>query len=174
MATVPALRYTTEDNYPIARDAFLNYYTRQGPFSLQNEAWECAENPKVFWQLHWDSSSVLATLAIRLWNTLANEVPCERAFSTLKSTKSKTRNRLTDEHVDKLLYIQINTRVFTRKANIRKDNSDDSDDEDSDDDISDDEISTAIEETPYSQANTLVGMNGQGMDSQSPTFRAVP
>jgi hypothetical protein len=150
MATVPALRYTTEDNYPIARDAFLNYYTRQGPFSLQNEAWECAENPKVFWQLHWDSSSVLATLAIRLWNTLANEVPCERAFSTLKSTKSKTRNRLTDEHVDKLLYIQINTRVFTRKANIRKDNSDDSDDEDSNDDISDDEISTAIEETPYS------------------------
>ena len=79
--------------------------------------------------------------------------------------------------MDKLLYIQINTRVFTRKANIRKDNSgdsDDSDDEDSDDDVSGNEISTAIEETPYSQANTLVGMNGQGMDSQSPTIRAVP
>jgi hypothetical protein len=60
------------------------------------------------------------------------------------------------------------------RANIRKDNSDDSDDEDSDNDISDDEISTAMEETPYSQANTLVGMNGQGMDSQSPTLRTVP
>ena len=79
-----------------------------------------------------------------------NKVPCERAFLTLKLTKSETRNRLTDKHVDKLLYIQINTRVFTRKTNIRKDNSDDSNNKDSDDDISNDEISTAIEETLYS------------------------
>jgi Protein of unknown function (DUF 659)/hAT family C-terminal dimerisation region len=173
-AVLSTLRRYTEDNYPIARDAFLNYYTRQGPFSIQNEAWECAENPKVFWQLHWDSSSVLATLAIRLWNTLANEVPCERAFSTLKATKTKTRNCLTDEHVDKLLYIQINTRVFARKASKRKDisdddsdeDSDDSNDEDSDDDISDVKINSAMEETPYSQASTLIGTNGEFMESQ--------
>jgi hypothetical protein len=154
-------RYTTEQDYPAARDAFLNYYTKQDAFSPRNEAWECADNPKVFWQLYWDSSPALAALAIRLWNTIANEVPCERAFSTLRNTKSKIRNRLTDENVDKLLFIHINTRVFARKAKLQRGSSDDGSDDDSDDEV----IMTPEEEELISEANTSIDTNGQGMES---------
>ena len=73
--------------------------------------------------------------------------------------------------MDKLLYNQIKTRIFARKASKRKDisdnNSDDSsNDEDRNDNISDVKINSAMEETLYSQANTLVRTNKQFMDSK--------
>jgi len=47
-------------------------------------------------------------------------VPCERAFSALHQLHTKTRNALTPERVDKLLYIQINSRTLKRDALIEK------------------------------------------------------
>jgi hypothetical protein len=37
----------------------------------------------MFWQLHFDDNNALAQLADRVLHTLANSVPCERAFSAL-------------------------------------------------------------------------------------------
>ena len=59
-----------------------------------------------------DNARVLSNLADRLWYTLATEVPSERAFSALQIAKSKTRNRLTDNRVDKLLFVQMNLRAL--------------------------------------------------------------
>jgi hAT family C-terminal dimerisation region len=39
-------------------------------------------------------------------------MPYERAFSALNQLYTKTRNTLTPERVDKLLYIQINSRTL--------------------------------------------------------------
>jgi hypothetical protein len=47
-------------------------------------------------------------------NTLANSAPSKRAFSTIKATYTQARNRLTAERVNKLLFIQINSKVLVR------------------------------------------------------------
>jgi hypothetical protein len=73
----------------------------------------------LFWQLHWDDNNLLAKLAIRVFHTLANEVPSERVFSAMKLLHSKTRNRLSEDRVDKLLFIQINTRTLRRRPKVR-------------------------------------------------------
>jgi hypothetical protein len=71
-------------------------------------------NPELFWQLHWDDNNLLAKPAIRVFHTLTNEVPSQRVFSAMKILHSKTRNRLREDRVDKLLFIQINLRTLRR------------------------------------------------------------
>jgi hAT family C-terminal dimerisation region len=51
---------------------------------------------------------------------LANSIPCERAFNALNQLYTKTRNTLTPERVDKLLYIQINSRTLRRDALVKE------------------------------------------------------
>jgi hypothetical protein len=70
----------------------------------------------MFWQLHFNDNNALTQLADRVLYTLANSVPCERAFSALNQLHIKTRNALTLERVNKLLYIQINSRTLRRDA----------------------------------------------------------
>jgi hAT family C-terminal dimerisation region len=55
-----------------------------------------------------DDAYVLLNLADRLWHTLVTKVPSERAFSAFQIAKSKIRNRLEDNRVNKLLFIQMN------------------------------------------------------------------
>jgi hypothetical protein len=59
----------------------------------------------MFWQLHFNDNNALAQLADRVLYTLTNSMPCERAFSALNQLYIKTRNALTPERVNKLLYI---------------------------------------------------------------------
>jgi hAT family C-terminal dimerisation region len=86
----------------------------------------------MFWQLHFNNNNALAQLADRVLHTLANSVPCERAFSALNQLYIKTRNALTPERVNKLLYIQINSRTLRRDAlagkTLRDENEDEEDD----------------------------------------------
>jgi len=83
----------------------------------------------MFWQLHFDDNNALAQLADRVLHTLANSVPCERAFSALNQLHTKTRNALTPERVNKLLYIQINSRTLRRDAIAEKTLEDEDEDE---------------------------------------------
>jgi hAT family C-terminal dimerisation region len=66
---------------------------------------------------------------------LANSVPCERAFSALNQLHTKTRNALTPERVDKLLYIQINSRTLRRDALVKVLPEDEEEDEEEEDDL---------------------------------------
>jgi len=104
------------NDVPRATQAFLRYYTRRGPFREDHSSWDYVEDPVTFWQLHFDDNNALSELADRVLHTLANSVPCERAFSALNQLHTKTRNALTPERVDKLLYIQINSRTLRRDA----------------------------------------------------------
>ena len=68
-----------------------------------------------FWQFASEYSSDLAELSMRLFETPANSVPSERAFSTMNLTHTRYRNRLKVEKVDKICYIHINRRILDRK-----------------------------------------------------------
>lgn len=59
------------------------------------------------------SSSTIATVAVRLLQTVANSAECERGFSTLKFIHNLLRSRLTDIRVEMLIFIYVNRRVFT-------------------------------------------------------------
>ena len=65
-------------------------------------------------------------------HTLANSVPCERAFSALNLLHTKTRNALTPERVNKLLYVQINSRTLRRDTFVEKILEDEDEDEEND------------------------------------------
>jgi hAT family C-terminal dimerisation region len=54
-------------------------------------------------------------LVIRVFYILANEVSSERVFLAIKTLYLKTRNRLIEDRVDKLLFIQINLRTLRRR-----------------------------------------------------------
>ena len=117
---------------PRATQAFLRFYTRRGPFREDHSSWDYVEDPVMFWQLHFDDNNALAQLADRVLHTLANSVPCERAFSALNQLHTKTRNLLTPERVNKLLYIQINSRTLGRDALAGKTLKSEDDDEEDD------------------------------------------
>ena len=51
-------------------------------------------------------------MARRLFQTPANSVPSERAFSTMNYIHSDLRNRLTTERAHKLQYIFVNKRTL--------------------------------------------------------------
>jgi hypothetical protein len=51
---------------------------------------------------------MIAKLVIRIFTTVANSVPSERGFSTMKLQHTKLRNRLFPSRVDKLVFIHIN------------------------------------------------------------------
>jgi len=108
--------YIPPSDLPRVTQAFLRYYTRRGPFRDDHSSWNYAEDPALFWQLHFDDNNALSKLADRVLHTLANSVPCERHFSALNLVHSKTRNALLPERVDKLLYIQINRRTLRREG----------------------------------------------------------
>jgi hypothetical protein len=61
----------------------------------------------------------LAPFAEKLMITYVNSVPSERAWSAMNYIHSKSRNRLSLEAVDKLLFIYINTQSL-RKLNYYK------------------------------------------------------
>jgi hypothetical protein len=120
------------DDVHRAMQAFLRFYTRRGPFREDHSSWGDAEDPVTFWQLHFDDNNALAQLADRVLHTLANSVPCERAFSALNLVHTKTRNALTPERVNMLLYVQINSRTLRRDPLVEKLLEDEDEDEDDD------------------------------------------
>jgi hAT family C-terminal dimerisation region len=99
----------------------------------EDDRWKDADNAELFWQLHWDDNNLLTKLATRIFHTLANEIPSERVFSAMKLLHSIVRNRLSEERVDKLLFIQINLRTLRRQPKARKPPSRESDGSDTED-----------------------------------------
>jgi hypothetical protein len=92
----------------------------------------------MFWQLHFNDNNALSQLADRVLHTLANSILCERAFSALNQLHIKTRNALLPKRVNKLLYIQINSRTLRRDALFQK-LAEDDDEEEEDDLVVDEE-----------------------------------
>jgi hAT family C-terminal dimerisation region len=156
--------YLPPSDVPRATQAFLRFYTRRGPFRGDHSSWDYTEDPVMFWQLHFDDNNALAQLADRVLHTLANSVPCERAFSALNQLHTKTRNLLTPERVNKLLYIQINSRTLRRDAVAGKTLEDEDEDEEGDLMVDGEEDATFARPAHTNEA--LPGSDGHGEGSQ--------
>jgi hAT family C-terminal dimerisation region len=106
----------------------------------------------------------LAQLTDRVLYTLANSVSYERAFSTLNQLYIKTRNSLTPERVNKLLYIQINSRTLGRDALAGKILTDEDKDEEGDPVVDGEEDTTFTRPANINEA--LPGPKGLDEDLQ--------
>jgi hypothetical protein len=117
----------------------------------------------VFWRIHTDHYPDLAHLALRIFETIANSVASERAFSAMNLNYSKLRNQLSPAKAAKIVYIYMNQRAldstgdrlwvddenWEKKTEVEKvamedeametDNSDDEDKEDNKDDDEEEE-----------------------------------
>ena len=57
-----------------------------------------------------NEGSQLAPLAVRLFSSIANSVPSERAFSAMNYIHNRYRNRLTAENAEMLIFVFMNWR----------------------------------------------------------------
>jgi hypothetical protein len=96
---------------------FLQYRAQAGPFSADQIVWQLVgpdQDPPIFWTAIREFTPHLARIATWLLRTPCNSVPSERSFSAQNLIHNKTRNRLTPEKTNKLMFIYINRRVLDR------------------------------------------------------------
>ena len=58
--------------------------------------------------------SDLSTLAIELLSVIPSSAAAERCWSSVGYIHSKSRNRLTNDRAEKLVYVYVNSRLFDR------------------------------------------------------------
>ena len=58
-----------------------------------------------------NEGSQLAPLAVRLFSSITNSVPSERAFSVMNYIHNRYRNRLTAENAEMLIFVFMNWRA---------------------------------------------------------------
>jgi hypothetical protein len=111
-----ALReHVADKDYQQVQADFLNFRAQRGHFAASATAWRGFKDstpPLLFWQLSHVNARLLSDLAMRLFETPANSVPSERAFSAMNLTATKKRNRLSVEKLNKLCYIYMNSRTL--------------------------------------------------------------
>lgn len=91
-----------------------------GPNNLCREGsivYDDSFKPEMAWRCLEVQGSVLAPVAVRVLNTLANSLPSERPFSATAHIHSKERNRLSVENSDKQTFVYMNSRVLERLRN---------------------------------------------------------
>jgi hypothetical protein len=82
-------------------NSFWYFKGRKGSFQPNDICWASKEEPLVFWISQASSHPELSTLAERIFETPANSVASERAFSCMGLIGNKLRNRLSPEKVSK-------------------------------------------------------------------------
>jgi hypothetical protein len=109
-------RYTyTEEAFRATRKQYYQFKSRTGPWLTSNHMWSEMNDPLLFWQMSFAVGPHLATLAKRLYQTPANSVPSERAFSAMNFIHSKARNRLLVDRADMLQFLFMNDLVLGRR-----------------------------------------------------------
>ncbi|KAL6405967.1 hypothetical protein AUP68_10522 [Ilyonectria robusta] len=85
-----------------------------GLFNKHSAVYHDGFRPAMAWQCLLNQGSILARVAVKVMNTLANSVPSERSFSAISFIHTKARNRLTPMHADMQAFIFMNDRVLDR------------------------------------------------------------
>ena len=102
---------TAEKQLERAWSELTRFRRKTEPFA-KSQYWILSQDAVAFW-MQFLSSSTIATVAVRLLQTVANSAECKRGFSTLKFIHNLLRSRLTDIRVEMLIFIYVNRRVFT-------------------------------------------------------------
>ncbi|KAL5611143.1 hypothetical protein FOBRF1_007260 [Fusarium oxysporum] len=107
-----------DDEYHRALSEFTHFRMRTGGpdglFNKHNAVYDDGFKPAMAWQCLLNQGSILARVAVKVMNTLANSVPSERSFSAISFIHTKARNRLTPMHADMQAFIFMNDRVLDR------------------------------------------------------------
>ncbi|KAG7413141.1 hypothetical protein Forpi1262_v017166 [Fusarium oxysporum f. sp. raphani] len=107
-----------DDEYHRALSEFTHFRMRTGGpdglFNKHSAVYDDGFKPAMAWQCLLNQGSILARVAVKVMNTLANSVPSERSFSAINFIHTKARNRLTPMHADMQAFIFMNDRVLDR------------------------------------------------------------
>lgn len=93
--------------------SFYEFWHKRDGFDMFS-AWIYKDDPTAFWQsfLSIPQHQELARIAVTIFETPANSVASERAFSCMGLITTAIRNRLKAERSTKLVYIHMNQRVL--------------------------------------------------------------
>jgi hypothetical protein len=110
---------TQEEKAQIHR-SFWAFRHQKEEFYAASTCWVQLDNPNAFWLsfLGSDIHMKLASIALRIFNTPANSVASERAFSAMGLISSKLRNRLKEAKTGQLIYIHMNQRVLDKNTTL--------------------------------------------------------
>ena len=108
----------TNDEKAQMRSHFLAFKNRRAPFLANHYSWDDKDNVMLFWMICKTIPPLLATVAIRIYETAGNSVASERSFSVNKILHTAPRNRTSLDKMDKLQFIYINARVFSYKLKL--------------------------------------------------------
>ncbi|KAL5610541.1 hypothetical protein FOBRF1_006658 [Fusarium oxysporum] len=107
-----------DDEYHRALSEFTHFRMRTGGpdglFNKHSAVYDDGFKPAMAWQCLLNQGSILARVAVKVMNTLANSVPSERSFSAISFIHTKARNRLTPMHADMQAFIFMNDHVIDR------------------------------------------------------------
>jgi hypothetical protein len=104
------------NSYEGVESAFLNFRARRVEFAPSNVYWKgftAFIKSTKFLQIYLLFSSILADLAIRLFDISANSVSSEWVFSAMNFQATRNRNRINVEKIDILIYISLHYRAFS-------------------------------------------------------------
>ncbi len=112
-------RATLEDKKAV-HASILQFQTQVDVFGPLHLASIHYDNPILYWKSHLfdQTHKVLANLAVRIFEAIANSVISERVFSAMNLIHSKLRNRLGSIKAYILIYIYINQRVLDRNNSV--------------------------------------------------------
>ena len=106
-------QYTnSQTEYETICEEFQAFRSQQAPFESIRVCWDHIQKPKVFWSHQGSYTSMIGTLAKRIFSTPVNSVASERAFSIQNLIHTKLRNCLQSERVNKLTFAYMNARVL--------------------------------------------------------------
>jgi hypothetical protein len=83
-------------------------------FTPKSTIYDPTFKPAIAWRCLLTQGSVLAKVAVKVLNTLANSVPSERSFSATRHIHTKDRNRLSVVKADQQVFVYMNDRVLER------------------------------------------------------------
>ncbi|PCD25903.1 hypothetical protein AU210_012337 [Fusarium oxysporum f. sp. radicis-cucumerinum] len=107
-----------DDEYHRALSEFTHFRMRTGGpdglFNKHSAVYDDGFKSAMAWQCPLNQGSILARVAVKVMNTLANSVPSERSFSAISFIHTKARNRLTPMRADVQAFTFMNDRVLDR------------------------------------------------------------
>jgi hypothetical protein len=114
------LKRCKEEQRKELHKSFFEFRTRTGVYNSAYPSSMHYDNPIAYWKSYIfdEEQEVLAKLAVRIFEAIANSVASERAFSAMNLIHSKLRNKIGAEKAQKLIYIYMNQRVLDRNGSI--------------------------------------------------------
>ncbi|KAL6136595.1 hypothetical protein ACLB2K_061890 [Fragaria x ananassa] len=98
-------------NFSMCMDDFCNVDAMHDRFILP---------PLTWWAVHGASAPRLQALAFKLLGQPSSSSCCERNWSTYKFIHSATRNKITPQRAEDLVYVHTNLRLLSRRSHSYK------------------------------------------------------